>query len=399
MSQVELRNIESTLGGNVVLRGLDFVIPPEILAQAPQPYVVFLGASGSGKSTTLKIIAGLQAADSGNVIIDGRDVGGVPARDRGVAMVFQQDALYPHLTIRETLATTVRSVADRSVRQSQLDQAIELTGIAAIVDRYPDGLSGGELRRAAIAKAIARNAPVRLLDEPLSALDGPIRHALAGDLKRWHSQQPGLTIHVTHDGDEAMRMADVIAVIDGGTIVQIAKPETIYDAPASLAVANAIGSPPINRFPAIIRRGKIVSQDERVQLGTLKCPQDAATDRAVVLAVRPDRFVIGTSLVGGVAADDWGLSWSPPLADRSWCRVSQGVQLTAPVGPDATPGAGYQGGGSNRDGLDRNWATAVLSPAPTVPLDGELVLSASVGDVHVFDASTGMRIEGVHVDG
>lgn len=169
MSHVELRDIQLSLGDVAILDHLDFRVPDEVLTRSGHPYVVLLGASGCGKSTTLRIIAGLLAPDAGEVILDRKDATAVAPRRRDVAMVFQNDALYPHLTIHQSLKLSARRIKERDQRVKQVELAIELAGIAALVDRRPDRLSGGELRRASIAKMIARNASVRLLDEPLSA--------------------------------------------------------------------------------------------------------------------------------------------------------------------------------------------------------------------------------------
>lgn len=253
MSPVALREVCVQRGGRAILRGLDFTIPSEL----SNPYVVLLGASGCGKTTTLRLIAGLDRPDSGTVLIDGREVSRVPARRRDVSMVFQSDAMYPHINVAASIALSARA-GPAEGRDERMKKAVELTRLASIADRYPDRLSGGELRRAAIAKSIARGAGVRLLDEPLSALDGGVRHELAADLRRWHDADPGTTIHVTHDGDEAMRLADVIAVMHDGRIEQIGSPDEIYKRPISVVAASSLGHPPIN---LIDRDSQIIGRD------------------------------------------------------------------------------------------------------------------------------------------
>lgn len=243
MSSVALREVFVNRGGRPILRGLDFSIPDRFF----NPYVVLLGASGCGKTTTLRLIAGLDRPDSGTILIDGKDVGKVPPRRRDVAMVFQADAMYPHLSVAASIAMSAKAGA-MSDRNERVGQAIKLTRLESLIDRHPDRLSGGELRRAAIAKAIARGAGIRLLDEPLSALDGSVRYQLAGDLRRWHDNDPGTTIHVTHDGEEAMRLADLIAVMHDGRIEQIGTPSELYERPTSIVVASSLGHPPINFF-------------------------------------------------------------------------------------------------------------------------------------------------------
>lgn len=309
MSHVQLRKIWKTFGGGPVLRGLDLEIRPDFPSsgdlQAPAAsYVVLLGASGCGKTTTLRIIAGLESADSGTVCINGNPVDSVPPRSRDVSYVFQQNSLYPHLTI----ANSIRfGLGNGPASLARIQRAAEITKIQSLLDRYPDQLSGGELRRAAIAKGIARGAAIRLLDEPLSALDISVRHELAHDIRRWHETDPGITIHVTHDGDEAMRMADRIAVMDAGVIVQYAPPEEVFANPQTIAAARSMGSPPINCIDAVVDSGanacvlmRSVSGGPRIEsdrgAATVEWMAGAADFREagfsgeVVVAVRPEKL-------------------------------------------------------------------------------------------------------------
>ena len=201
-------------------------------------------------------------------------------------MVFQHDGLYPHVTVEKSIRLGIPAKVSESELRARLSQAAELTRIQGLLDRYPDQLSGGELRRGAVAKAIVRQSPVRLLDEPMPALDASTRHSLQDDLLRWHQTVPGTTIHVTHDGYEAMRMADRIAILDGGRITQFDSPATIYHRPHDITVAQAIGSPSINLIPASIERGRLVSRDPRVQLAIDH--KVSGSDRNVLVGVRSE---------------------------------------------------------------------------------------------------------------
>jgi ABC-type sugar transport system ATPase subunit len=266
MSTVELREIHKTFGTCSVLRGLN-------LRVESGDYVVLLGKSGCGKTTLLRLIAGLSGPTSGSIRIAGQSVEGVAPRHRDVSMVFQEDTLYPHMTVRQSIAFGLRNRVPAPEMAQRIDQAAELAGAVGLLDRYPRGLSGGELRRGAVAKAIARRASVRLMDEPLSALDGAVRQALQDDLLRWHTTFSGTTIHVTHDGQEAMRMADRIAVLEEGRIVQFATPAEIYRQPATRSVARAVGWPPINLLSReALRQDSVVTNfhwddDVDVQVG------------------------------------------------------------------------------------------------------------------------------------
>lgn len=250
MAQVQLTNLEKSFGETLVLRQLDLTVPTGC-------YLVLLGASGCGKTTTLKLIAGLDAPDRGQIRIGDREMSGVPPRERDVAMVFQGDSLYPHLTIEQSLRIGLqRDVSDAELR-SRIEEATQLLGITELLSRRPFGLSGGESRRAAVAKAMIRRSSIRLLDEPLSALDANVRLGIGESLLQWHAIYPGTTIHVTHDGQEAMRLADQIAVMDHGRVLQCASPQEIYDKPVHRNVALAIGTPPVQFIPALANNGQL----------------------------------------------------------------------------------------------------------------------------------------------
>ena len=249
-------------------------------------YVVLLGKSGSGKTTILRIIAGLQRPDSGDILFDEQSALGLAPRDRDISLVVQQGGLYPHRTIVQSMRMPLQDKLPSTEIEARIRDAIRLTRIETLVDRSPDRLSGGELRRAAIAKAVARRASVRLLDEPLTALDGPVKEALQDDLLRWHTEVPGTTIHVTHDGLEAMRMADKIAVIDAGQIIQFAAPDAIYSNPASVTVAQSIGSPAINLLNCTVRDGQVHAEDPAVKIVW----QVDLPDGRIVVGIRPDHF-------------------------------------------------------------------------------------------------------------
>jgi ABC-type sugar transport system ATPase subunit len=286
MSGVQLHQIERAFAQRRVLRDLELHVPTG-------QYVVLLGPSGCGKTTILRIIAGLESPDRGDVLIGGKRVNALAPRLRDVSMVFQDDCLYPHLTVAESIGFALRGRLAAVEQQARIAEAAELTKTESILDRYPSGLSGGELRRAALAKAIARRASVRLLDEPLSALDAPIRHGLQDDILRWHAAVPGTSIHVTHDGQEAMRMADQIAVLDCGQVVQMAPPLDVYLRPQTVAVAQAIGSPPIEWFPARLIDGIVRSQ--HAALSCQVALDRPGPDRDLQLGVRPDSWTVRTA--------------------------------------------------------------------------------------------------------
>ena len=273
-----------TFGDQTVIENLDLTIEAGA-------YLVLLGPSGCGKTTTLRIIAGLEKRAAGKVVMDGNDMASVSPRKRDVSMVFQNDGLYPHLTVEQTVRLSLRGRCCKSELEARVTDAIRMTGIGAVLGKLPRQLSGGELRRAALATAVAKKTAVRLLDEPLSGLDIAVRQRLQKDILQWHHSVPGTTVHVTHDGTEAMRMADQIAVMDRGRVIQVGTPEQVYDQPQTIAVAKAIGSPTMNWLQAELVDG-VIQIDDRVDVTAGEALRVDAPDGPVVVGLRPNAFRI-----------------------------------------------------------------------------------------------------------
>jgi len=215
-------------------------------------FVVIVGPSGCGKTTTLRLIAGFEELDKGTISIDGQTMKGIRPKDRDVAMVFQQHALYPHMSAYENMALGLKlrgcpkTEADKRVRETA-----ELLGLAANLEQTPETLSGGERQRVALGRAIVRKPKVFLFDEPLSNLDGPLRLQMRAELARLHRRLSATMLYVTHDQAEAMILADRIAVMRAGALEQVAAPDEIYERPANMFVAGFFGTPPMNFFPGI----------------------------------------------------------------------------------------------------------------------------------------------------
>ncbi|HET7754761.1 MAG TPA: ABC transporter ATP-binding protein [Anaeromyxobacteraceae bacterium] len=214
-------------------------------------FLVFLGPSGSGKSTLLRMIAGLEEPTRGDVLIGGNVVTRLPPRARGIAMVFQSYALYPHLTVEKNIAFPLKAHGiDKPKRRERVEWAAGLLGITALLGRKPRELSGGERQRVALARALVREPTVFLLDEPLSNLDAKLRASAREELSQFHKRVGTTTIYVTHDQVEAMAMGDRIVVLDKGLVRQIGTPREVYDEPADTFVATFLGSPPMNLLDA-----------------------------------------------------------------------------------------------------------------------------------------------------
>ncbi|RYY81095.1 MAG: ABC transporter ATP-binding protein [Comamonadaceae bacterium] len=240
MASIELAGVTKSWAGTTALEGIDLSI-------AAGTFCVLLGPSGCGKSTTLRIIAGLETATTGKVLIDGRDVTGLPPAQRGIAMVFQNYALFPHLTVAQNIGfgLSVRKVPAAQAKQ-RLSEAAGLLGLSALLDRKPGQLSGGQQQRVALARALVAQAKVCLMDEPLSNLDAQLRQEMRTEL-RLLQQRLGLTVvYVTHDQAEAMSMADQVVLLSKGRIEQAATPRELYAQPATTFAARFIGTPSMN---------------------------------------------------------------------------------------------------------------------------------------------------------
>ena len=212
---------------------------------------MFVGPSGCGKSTLLRIIAGLEQVTGGDIRIDGQSVTNVPASDRGLAMVFQSYALYPHMSVYKNMAFALENMGlGRSEVDKRVRRAADMLQLTAYLDRKPRALSGGQRQRVAIGRAIVRDPKIFLFDEPLSNLDAELRVATRKELAALHAEIGGTMIYVTHDQVEAMTLADRIVVLRAGVIEQVGTPLEVYNHPANLFVAGFIGSPRMNLFPA-----------------------------------------------------------------------------------------------------------------------------------------------------
>ena len=240
MAEVAFRNIQKSYAKTKIIHGITFDI-------AEGEFVVLVGPSGCGKSTLLRMIAGLEEITEGEILIDGRVVNDLDAKDRDIAMVFQSYALYPHMTVRENMAFSLRlRNADPSLTEERVNRSAKILNLDQLLDRFPRELSGGQRQRVAMGRAIVRDPKVFLFDEPLSNLDAKLSVAMRAEIKSLHHRLKTTTVYVTHDQIEAMTMADKIVVMHDGVIEQIGTPLDLFDAPANLFVAQFIGSPSMN---------------------------------------------------------------------------------------------------------------------------------------------------------
>jgi ABC-type sugar transport system ATPase subunit len=251
MAGLELRGIRKDYGSTAVLKGIDLSI-------ADGEFVVFVGPSGCGKSTLLRVIAGLETVTAGDISIDGAEVTRTAASDRGLAMVFQSYALYPHMTVHQNMSFALENMGIAKAEiAARVDRAARMLRLTDYLQRRPAALSGGQRQRVAIGRAIVRDPKIFLFDEPLSNLDAELRVATRKELAALHAEIGGTMIYVTHDQVEAMTLADRIVVLNGGRIEQIGTPLELYNRPANLFVAGFIGSPRMNLLPTELVRGEV----------------------------------------------------------------------------------------------------------------------------------------------
>jgi multiple sugar transport system ATP-binding protein len=303
MARVVLKNVEKTYtGGHTAVKDFNLDV-------ADREFVVFVGPSGCGKSTTLRCVAGLEDITGGTIHIGDRLVNNVPSKDRDIAMVFQNYALYPHMTVEENLSfgLRVRKVSHDIIRE-RVAKAAKILGIQGMLDRKPKTLSGGQRQRVAVGRAIVRDPKCFLFDEPLSNLDAKLRVEMRAEIKRIHMDLKSTTIYVTHDQEEAMTLGDRVVVMQDGVILQCGPPLEVYHRPANRFVAGFVGMPPMNFF-----EGTLVAESGGLWFdegtGRIRVPdwaRDALKARAgasVVMGVRPQAVSDEPYVANGGGAD------------------------------------------------------------------------------------------------
>lgn len=286
MAGVDIRNVHKAYGAVEVLHGVSVAI-------LDGEFVILVGPSGCGKSTLLRMIAGLESITSGEIRIGERVVNRIPPKDRDIAMVFQNYALYPHMTVAENMGFALANKGQAAVEvDRRVGAAAEILDLSALLARYPRELSGGQRQRVAMGRAIVRDPQAFLFDEPLSNLDAKLRVAMRAEIKALHQRLKTTTIYVTHDQIEAMTMADKIVVMNKGIIEQVGAPLELYDRPTNRFVAGFIGSPAMNILQGRIAGGAFVSdRGLTLPLGS----RNAREGSAVAYGIRPEHFLIGDS--------------------------------------------------------------------------------------------------------
>ncbi|PAU96466.1 ABC transporter ATP-binding protein [Paracoccus salipaludis] len=350
MASVTMDGVRKSYGSHEVLHGIDIGIEEG-------EFVVLVGPSGCGKSTLLRMLAGLEHITAGRILIGGRVVNDLPPKDRDIAMVFQNYALYPHLTVAENMGFSLKLAgASRAAIADKVRPAAEILGLAHLLDRYPRMLSGGQRQRVAMGRAIVRDPQVFLFDEPLSNLDAKLRVTMRTEIKNLHQRLKTTTVYVTHDQIEAMTMADKIVVMHDGRVEQIGAPLELYDRPANLFVAGFIGSPAMSMI-----RGTLAADG-----------QFLADDGSRLPVGDTGRAREGQSLIYGVRPEAMQLGGTVPLT----------VEVTEPTGAE-TYVVGRMGGTP---------ITGVFRSRIDVRPGGTLDIAIDPAAVHLFDAEGGQRL-------
>ncbi len=321
MSSIRLENITKQFGDNVALNEVSFSL-------GHQEFFVLLGPTGAGKTTTLRVIAGLERQNAGRVYFDDAPMDDATPAERDVAFVFQQYSLYPNMTVYENLAFPLRSPL-RRLPESEIKERVTATAeklrIPHLLQRRTGQLSGGEMQRVSIGRAIVREPRVFLMDEPLSNLDAKLREALRVELKHLQKTQNSTTIFVTHDQIEALTMADRIAVLDHGRIVQVGTPHDIYDRPATTFVAQLVGTPRINMVQAAREDGSLVIQRSELHL---PAPTNGDVPPQLLLGIRPEdiRLAADGQFAGAVTLIE-------PLGVETIIYIKSGEQTLLSIVP------------------------------------------------------------------
>ena len=355
MADVTLRKVVKRYDEVEAVRGIDLDI-------ADHEFVVLVGPSGCGKSTTLRMIAGLEDISDGDIMIGGDVVNDVESKDRDIAMVFQSYALYPHMTVADNMAFSLKlRKADPKMIAERVQKASKILNLDPYLKRFPRELSGGQRQRVAMGRAIVRDPKVFLFDEPLSNLDAKLRVAMRAEIKALHQRLKTTTVYVTHDQVEAMTMADRIVVMHDGRIEQIGTPLALYDRPGNLFVAQFIGSPAMNVVNGVVRRSGGRAHVEAQ--GGVRWPLDGgpgADSQSVSYGIRPEHLTLA------------------PAGDG----VPGEVIVVEPTGAETE--LVIQVGGSQ--------VILRMHGRARVDHDEKVGLAVDPANVHVFDQATGQRL-------
>ncbi|MES1954124.1 ABC transporter ATP-binding protein [Salinisphaera hydrothermalis] len=361
MAVVEISKVGKQYPGSDDLAVKDFNLVTE-----DGEFVVLVGPSGCGKTTTMRMIAGLEEHTQGAIKIGGRDVTGVAPKDRDIAMVFQSYALYPHMTVRDNMAFSLKlKKYDKADIKKRVDEAAEVLGITALLERKPRALSGGQRQRVALGRAIVRQPQVFLMDEPLSNLDAKLRVDMRAEIVKLHRKLGVTTFYVTHDQTEAMTMGQRIAVMKDGIVQQIDSPNNLYEKPANEFVAGFIGTPSMNFVDANISDNRLSGQDFGLALDEPRREAVAGRGR-VRVGIRPEHLHLATG-------------------DDRTCRMYGKVEVVEPLGSLTMIQAK----------VGERTLTAQIEPHQQVSMGDHVTLTCAPDKLYLFDPESGDALIGI----
>jgi multiple sugar transport system ATP-binding protein len=367
MAEVRLEKVVKKYGNLEVVHGVDLNI-------AHGEFVVLVGPSGCGKSTTLRMIAGLEEISGGSISIGERQVNDLPPRGRNISMVFQNYALYPHMTVRDNLGfgLKIAGTAADEIRR-RVDDAAEILGLGTLLDRMPGELSGGQRQRVAMGRAIVRHPDVFLFDEPLSNLDAKLRVQMRTEIKRLHKRVQTTVIYVTHDQVEAMTLADRIVIMRDGHVVQVGAPLQVFEQPVDTFVGSFVGSPPMNMLEGTVRTADDGSLEIALADGiVIPTPGESGA-----------HLVAGQRIVLGVRADDLTpVGHGAGNAGVSRVRIKRVVSISEPLGTEAILFTAIGG---------KEVVAKMHNPRP-LSEDEVIEFELAIDRLHVFDAATGRNV-------
>ena len=377
MAGITFSGVSKQFGdGTVAVDGLDLEI-------RDGEFMIFVGPSGCGKTTALRMVAGLEEPTSGEILIGGRVVNDLDPVDRDIAMVFQNYALYPHMTVRDNIGFPLRmQKLPKDERASRISSAVELLGISELLERKPGALSGGQRQRVAMGRAIVRHPTAFLMDEPLSNLDAKLRVQMRAELVKLHQRLGVTTLYVTHDQTEAMTLGERVAVLNRGVIQQVDSPGVLYNRPANTFVATFIGSPAMNFLRARLSRGVVEFAAYRFELSEQARGRLGNVDGEVLLGLRPEHF-FDPRLAGAEAAG----SLLPVTIELTEQLGSETLLYFRADGIEAE-----QGGESDVEVELGGALVARLDPRTTADPGERLILGVDIERAHFFDPATGYSL-------
>ncbi len=353
MATLELHGLRKSFGATPVLHGIDLAMPSGEM-------LVIVGASGCGKSTLLRLVAGLERPSAGRVVLNGRDITTLDPAQRDIAMVFQNYALYPHMSVFDNMAygLRIRGLPRAEIRR-RVEQTAALLGLEALLARKPRQLSGGQRQRVAMGRATVREPALFLFDEPLSNLDAKLRVQMRAEIRRLQRRLGVTSLYVTHDQTEAMTLGDRLLVMNQGRPAQLATPMEVFERPADLFVAGFIGAPAMNLLPATLLAGGGAAEIEaRVRLGFADGSRPGMEGRKLVVGIRPEHLLPGPG-------------------------IDLAIDLVEPLGSETLV-----------HGRAAGAALVVKLPGPP-PATERLSVRPDPAHLHVFDAETGRRLEAI----